>query len=72
MCTCSPVILTVRMMSSIIHTNISSTSVDGTTVMMMVDTGRVVRTSSCVGRKGDVKVNVTGNRLPACKTWHES
>ena len=74
MCTCSLVILAVRMMSSIIRTNISSTNVDGTTVMMMimVDNGRLVGTSSCVGRKGDVEVNVTGCRLPACKTWHES
>ena len=72
MCTCSLVILKVRMMSSIIRTNISSTSVDGTTVMMMIDNGRLVGTSSCVGRKGDVEVNVTGCRLSACKTWHES
>ena len=53
MCTCSLMNLTVRMMSSIIHTNISSTSVDGTTVMMMIDNGRLVGTSSCVGRKGE-------------------
>ena len=73
MCTCSLVILNVRMMSSIIHTNISSTNVDSTTVMMMmIDNGRLVGTSSCVGRKGDVEVNVTGRRLSACKTWHES
>ena len=72
MCTCSLVILNVRMMSSIIRTNISSTSVDSTTVMMMIDNGRLVGTSSCVGRKGDVEVNVTGCRLPACKTCHES
>ena len=53
MCMCSLVILTVRMMSSIIRTNISSTNVDGTTVMMMIDSGKLVGTSSCVGRKGE-------------------
>ena len=39
------------MMTTTVHTNISSTSVDSITVlmMMMVDTGRPVCPSSCVG-----------------------
>ena len=47
--TCFLVILrlTIRMMTTTVHTNISSTSVDGITVlrMIMVDTGRLVCTS---------------------------
>ena len=42
------------MMTTTVHTNISSTSVDGITalVMIMVDTGKSVCTSSCVGEVG--------------------
>ena len=50
--TCFLVILrlTIRMMTTTVHTNISSTSVDGTTVLrmiMVVDTGRVVCIDCC-------------------------
>ena len=46
--------LTIRMMTTTVHTNISSTSVDGITVLMMimVDTGRLAWLSvgcCCVG-----------------------
>ena len=64
MCMCSLVILTIRItVHSIVHTNISSTSVDGITmlmVMIMVDTGRLVSTLSCVGKKDEVEVKITG------------
>ena len=50
--TCFLVILhlTIRMMTATVHTNISSTSVDGITVlrMIMVDTGDVVGAGSLV------------------------
>ena len=50
--TCFLVILclTIRMMTTTVHTNISSTSVDGITVlrMVMVDTGDVVDAGSLV------------------------
>ena len=50
-------------MSSIVHANISSSSVNGVTVLMMkmMDTGRLVGISSercCVGRRVDA-----GSRL---------
>ena len=46
------------MMTTTVHTNISSTSVDGITVlrMIMVDAGRLVWLSSCVGRRDEVAV----------------
>ena len=49
------------MMTTTVHTNISSTSVDGITALMMimVDTGKPVCTSSCVGRRDEVGVWVT-------------
>ena len=76
MYTYSLMILTIRItVHSIAHTNIGSTSVDGITVLMMmimVDTGRLVWATSCVGKKDKVEVNMTGHALPACKTWHGS
>ena len=55
------------MMTTTVHTIISSTSVDGITVlrMMMVDIGRPVCTSSCVGRRDEIAVEVTGCKLIA-------
>ena len=52
------------MMTTTVHTNISSTSVDGITVlrMIMVDTGRLAWLSvdcCCVGRRDTVGVEVT-------------
>ena len=48
------------MMTTTVHTIISSTSVDGITVlrMIMVDTGRPVCTSSCVGKRDEIAVQV--------------
>ena len=62
--TCFLVILhlTIRMMTTTVHTNISSTSVDGITVlrMIMVDTGKLCIDCSCDGREDKVGEWVTG------------
>ena len=51
------------MMTTIVHTNISSTSVDGITAlrMIVVDIGRPVCTSCCVGRRDEIAVQVNWN-----------
>ena len=63
--TCFLVILhlTIRMMTATVHTNISSTSVDGITVlrMMMVDTGRLV--GCCWVGRDMVRVDVTVDKV---------